>query len=186
MDKPTSARHSALTTSRYKAREHDRERYRQLTKERLVQGLCPKCGREPLPPERGLCRSCGEKKRKAERARYARAKAEGRLYGGRNPEDRRRIGRERSRKRLRTHRDAGLCTRCGNRPPVPGGATCRACRDARQAAEQEQYAARRAEGRCGRCGRHALDHASRCGPLRYSGGRAPSTEERDRPKALRP
>ena len=76
-----------------KALEHDRERYRRLTKERLVQGLCPKCGREPLPPERGLCRSCGEKKRKAERARYARAKAEGRLYGGRNPEDRRRIGR---------------------------------------------------------------------------------------------
>ena len=147
-----------------KAREQDRERYRRLTKERLAQGLCPKCGREPLPPDRSLCRSCGEKRRKAERARYARGKAEGRLYGGRDPKSRRRNGRERSRKRLRTHRDAGLCTRCGNRPPVQGGTTCQACRDARQAAEQEQYAARRAEGRCGRCGRHALDRASRCGP----------------------
>ena len=30
-----------------KAREHDRECYRRRTKERLAQGLCPKCGREP-------------------------------------------------------------------------------------------------------------------------------------------
>ena len=147
-----------------KAREQDRERYRRLTRERLASGMCPKCGRESLPPDRGLCHTCGEKKRKAERARYARGKAEGRLYGGRYPKARRRIGRERSRKRLQAHRDAGLCTRCGHRSPVPGGTTCQACRDARQAAEQEQYAARRAEGRCGRCGRHALDRASRCGP----------------------
>ncbi len=149
---------------RDKAREHGRERYRRLTKERLASGMCLKCGRDPLPPGRSLCHACGEKKRKAERARYARAKAEGRLYGGRDPKSRRRIGRERSRKRLRAHRDAGLCTRCGRRSPVEGGATCRACRDARQAAEREQYAGRRAEGRCGRCGRHALNHASRCSP----------------------
>ena len=89
-----------------KAREHGRERYRRLTKERLASGMCPKCGRESLPPGRSLCHSCGEKKRKAERARYARAKAEGRLYGGRDPKTRRRIGRERSRKRLRAHRYA--------------------------------------------------------------------------------
>ena len=147
-----------------KAREQDRERYRRLTKERLASGMCPKCGRESLPPGRSLCHPCGEKKRKAERARYARAKDEGRLYGGRDPKARRRIGRERSRKRFRAHRAAGLCTRCGNRSPVPGGATCRACRDARQAAEREQYAARRAEGRCGRCGRPSFEGASRCGP----------------------
>ena len=104
-----------------KARENDRERYRRLTRERLASGMCPKCGRESLPPGRSLCHSCSEKKRKAERARYARAKAEGRLYGGRDPKSRRRIGRERSRKRFRAHRDAGLCTRCGNRPPVEGG-----------------------------------------------------------------
>ncbi len=147
-----------------KAREQDRERYRRLTKERIAQGLCPKCGRESLPPGRSLCHACGEKKRKAERARYARGKAEGRLYGGRDPQDRRRIGRERSRKRLRTYRDAGLCTRCGRHAPVQGGTTCQSCRDARQASERELYAARRAEGMCGRCGRHILDHASRCGP----------------------
>ena len=148
-----------------KARESaDRERYRRLTEERLVQGLCPKCGRESLPPDRRLCHSCGEKKRKAERVRYARAKAEGRLYGGRDPKSRRRIGRERSRKRFRAHRDAGLCTRCGHHPPVQGGTTCRVCRDARQAAERKQYAARRAEGLCGRCGRPSFEGASRCGP----------------------
>ena len=147
-----------------KARDHDRERYRRLTEERLASGKCPKCGKEPLPPERRLCRSCGEKRRKAERARYTKNKAAGRLYGGRDLKDRRRIGRERSRKRLRAHRDAGLCTRCGHRPPVQGGATCQACRDARQAAEREQYAARRAEGRCGRCG--GLELPRFCGQFR--------------------
>ena len=146
-----------------KAREHDRERYRRRTEERLAQGLCPKCGRESFPPERRLCHTCGEKRRKAERARYARGKAEGRLYGGRDPKDRRRNGRERSRKRLRVHRDVGLCTRCGRHAPVQGGATCRVCRDGRQAAERKLYAARRAEGQCGRCGESALEGASRCG-----------------------
>ena len=146
-----------------KAREQGRERYRRLTKERLASGMCPKCGREPLAPDRSLCRSCGDKKRKAERVRYARGKAEGRLYGGRDPKARRKIGRERSRKCFRAYRDAGLCTRCGRRSPVEDSATCQVCRDARQAAEREQYAARRAEGRCGRCGGTAL-HASRCGP----------------------
>ena len=96
--------------------------------------------------------------------RYAKGKAEGRLYGGRDPKVRRRIGRERSRRRLRAYRDVGQCTRCGHRSPVQGGATCRACRDARQAAEREQYAFRRAAGQCGRCGGPAFDRASRCGP----------------------
>ena len=173
-----------------KAREQDRERYRRLTKERLASGMCPKCGREPFPPDRRLCRSCGEKKRKAERARYARAKDEGRLYGGRDPKVRRRIGRERSRKRFRAHRAAGLCTRCGHRSPVQGGATCQACRDARQRAEREQYAARRAEGQCGRCGGSALEGASRCGscatleagryPRKNAAGRRRYAQRRER------
>ena len=151
-----------------KARENGRERYRRRTEERLASGMCPKCGRESLPPERRLCHTCGEKRRKAERIRYARAKAEGRLYGGRDPKSRRRNGRERSRKRLRAHRDTGLCTRCGRHAPVEGGATCKACRDVRQVAERKLYAARRAEGMCGRCGRHTIDGASRCGPALLS------------------
>ena len=138
-----------------KAREHDRERYRRLTKERLASGMCPKCGREFLPPERGLCHTCGEKKRKAERARYAKGKAEGRLYGDRDPKDRRRIGRERSRKRLRAHRDAGLCTRCGHRSPVQGGATCR-----------RRYAQRRESWRCTDCGEPSQG-AARCVPCAH-------------------
>ena len=156
-------------------------------KSALPKACAPNAEESPFLPNRSLCRSCGEKRRKAERVRYARAKAAGRLYGGRNPEDRRRIGRERSRKRLRTHQDAGLCTRCGNRPPVPGGATCRACRDARQAAEQEQYAARQGRGPV-RPGAedHALDHASRCGPCAtLEAGRRPR-KNATRPKALRP
>ena len=157
-----------------KAREHGRERCRRLTKERLASGMCPKCGRESLPPDRSLCQTCGEKRRKAERARYARAKAQGRLYGGRDPKSRRRNGRERSRKRLKAHRDAGLCTRCGRHAPVQGGTTCQACRDARQAAERKLYAARRAEDKCGRCGGSALGGGSRCGSCaRLETGRNP-------------
>ena len=101
-----------------KAREHGRERYRRLTEERLASGMCPKCGREPLPPDRSLCRSCGEKRRKAERDRYAKGKTEGRLYGGRDPKVRRRIGRERSRRRLR--RIPGRRPVHALRPPFPG------------------------------------------------------------------
>ena len=52
--------------------------------------------------------------------RYAKAKAEGKLYGGRKVETRRRIGRERSRKRDETRRAAGLCTGCGRHPPRRG------------------------------------------------------------------
>ena len=144
-----------------KAREHDRECYRRRTKERLAQGLCPKCGREPLPPERSLCRSCGKKKRKAERARYAKAKVEGRLYGGRDPKDRSRIGRERSRKRLRARRDAGLCTRCGPCAALEAGRHPR-----KNAASQRRYALRRAKWRCTDCGQPSQG-AARCVPCAH-------------------
>ena len=147
----------------------DRERYRRLTKECLASGMCPKCGRESLPPDRRLCHACGEKKRKAERARYARAKAQGRLYGGRDPENSPEDRAGEKQKALSRHiRDAGLCTRCGNHSSRPG--TVRPaglCRDERQAAERELYAARRAEGMCGRCGRPSFDRRLPLRSLRH-------------------
>ena len=119
-------------------------------------------GREPLAPERSLCAPCGEKRRDAERARYAKARAAGKLYGGRDPEGKRRIARQRSRKRIHTRRDAGHCSRCGKRPPVEGGSTCEPCRGARQTAEREIYAARRAAGQCGKCAEPTFGGVSRC------------------------
>ena len=155
----------------HKARAYERERSRRETAERLARGLCPRCGQEPLAPERSLCAPCGEKRRAAERARYARGKAAGKLYGGKDPEMCRRIARERSKQRFHARLDAGLCTRCGHRPLVEGGTTCEPCSDVRRAAEREQYAARRTAGKCGRCGVPTFNGVSRCAPcaVRESG-----------------
>ena len=135
-----------------KARAAGRERDRRQRARRQAQGLCAKCGREPAAPARRLCERCAGKRREADRAHYEAARAEGKLYGGRDPDAKRRSARAGSRKRDNARRDAGLCTRCGRRPPIEGGKTCGPCRVARQAAERERYAARRAAGLCVRCG----------------------------------
>ena len=113
-------------------------------------------------PDRSLCAPCAGNRRAAERARYAKARAAGKLYGGRDPKERRRNARGRTRRRYDTRREAGLCTRCGLRPPVEGGTACEPCRDARRAGERARWAARRAAGLCGTCGETTFDGASRC------------------------
>ena len=101
-----------------KARASERRRYRRKLAEHLAQGLCTRCGQAPAAPERAVCENCGEKRREAERTRYAAGRAAGKPYGGRDPDARRRGARARSGKREQARRDAGLCTRCGRRPPV--------------------------------------------------------------------
>ena len=145
-------------------RKRDLERYHRQTAERRAKGLCLKCGKRPPAPHRSQCEPCGEVRRAEERARYAKAKAEGKLYGGRKVETRRRIGRERSRRRDAARRAAGLCMSCGRHPPVEGGASCEPCREARRAAERALYASRRAAGLCGTCGGPTTDGGSRCAP----------------------
>ena len=147
-----------------RARAYEREYSWRQTAERLAQGLCSNCGKAPPATGRTLCEPCGVKRRAAGRARYAEARAAGKLYGGRDPERRRRLAREKSRRRLRERLDAGLCTRCGQRPPVGGGTTCGPCREARQAAERALYAACRTAGLCVGCGENTFDGAARCGP----------------------
>ena len=143
-------------------RAYERERHRRRTTERKEMGLCPKCGRRNPSPGRSLCEVCLERGRKSEQTRYTRAKSEGTQYGGRDPESRRRMARERSRRRRREHTEAGLCTTCGERKSVEGSTVCEACREERRAAERELYAERRAGGRCGRCGAEVIDNASTC------------------------
>ena len=67
-------------------REHalayERERARRLAEARRAAGLCSACGKVPAEDGRALCGGCGEKRRARERARYARASSEGKLYGG--------------------------------------------------------------------------------------------------------
>ena len=144
--------------------EHARERSRRQAEAQRAAGLCPACGKVPATEGLTLCEPCNEKRRARERARYARAMSEGKLYGGRPVETRRRIGRERSRKRDEARRAAGLCTSCGTRPPVEGGATCEPCRITRRESEREAYTARRAAGQCVWCAGPVNDGGSRCAP----------------------
>ena len=164
-DRARRARRSAAGIKRVrepKARQGEYRRARARADKRLAQGLCARCARHPPEPQRRLCARCAEKRRASARARYAAARAAGKLYGGRNPAGRRRIARERSKRRLHARRDAGRCTRCGRRPPVEGSTACEPCRDARRQSDREQYAARRAAELCRRCGRTTFDGDSQC------------------------
>ena len=125
-------------------RARDRERYRRRTAERLARGMCPRCGEARPVPDHSLCQSCGDKRRQAERARCAKARAAGILYAGRDAERCRRSASDRSKRRDGARRDAGLCTRCGKQEPLEGRTVCEPCREARGEREREQYAARRA------------------------------------------
>ena len=147
-----------------RARAYERERRRREVEQRRAAGLCLHCGKAPALEGRTACDPCNEKRRARERAKYAKAKAQGKLYGGRPVETRRRIGRERSRKRDEARRAAGLCTACGRHPPVEGGSTCEPCRIARRESERETYAAKRAAGQCVRCAGPVNDGGSRCAP----------------------
>ena len=147
-----------------KARASERRRYRRQAAGRQTRGLCTRCGKAPAVAEQAVCKSCGEKRREADCVRYAAAKAAGKLYGGKDPEAKRRSARAGSRKRHHARRDAGLCTRCGRLPPVERGTTCDPCREIRREAEREIYAVRRAEGLCGRCGGPTADGDTRCAP----------------------
>ena len=143
-------------------RARDRERYRRRTAERLARGMCPRCGEARPVPDHSLCQSCGDKRRQAERARCAKARAAGILYAGRDAERCRRSASDRSKRRDGARRDAGLCTRCGKQEPVEGRTVCEPCREARGEREREQYAARRDAGECGKCGAPAPDGSARC------------------------
>ena len=158
----------------YKDPERESERHRRRAADRRAQGLCPKCGKNPPAPERSLCVTCLERGRKSERARYARGKAAGDIYGGRNPEGRRRMARERNKRRRRERKETGLCVRCGELAPAEGGVVCESCREARRVEERELYARRRASGLCGRCGGEVFAGASRCASCAaIEEGRAP-------------
>ena len=60
-----------------KERACARRRYERITAERTARGMCPRCGKAKPMPDRTLCRPCGQKRRRAERARHAKARAAG-------------------------------------------------------------------------------------------------------------
>ena len=145
------------------SKECAHERRRKRHADRIARGTCSRCGKSPPEPGLKLCRRCGEKRRVADKARRAKARAEGRIYAGRDPERCRRADRARDRQRRREWKDAGLCTACGRRRPADGRSICAPCREEQRAIERERYAARRAAGRCVRCGQPVFGGSSRCG-----------------------
>ena len=147
-----------------RAREYERERSRREAEQRHAGGLCTRCGKLPAADGRASCEPCLEKRRAVDRAKYAAGKAAGLKYGGANPDGKRKSARAKSKRRQKARIEAGLCIRCGTRPPAEGGTTCRPCRDRRQAAERRKYMDRRQAGLCTRCGRPAIDGLSRCTP----------------------
>ena len=134
-----------------RAREYGRERRRRLYEERMSAGLCSKCGRAPVRPGRTTCEPCAERHRARDRSRHARAKAQGLLYGGRDPEAKRRSGRESSRRRSEARKAAGKCIRCGHGRPEEGRSMCEPCRANRRQAKRARRLERRAAGLCVRC-----------------------------------
>ena len=147
-----------------KARRAEYRRARRRAEERVARGDCARCGRHPHEPDRRLCAHCGERQRRRDRERYARARSQGRLYGGKRVSAKRRQARRRSRKRRNDRRQAALCIRCGERPPVEGGSSCRSCLDSRRQSERATYAARRTAGQCTRCAAQTFEGAPLCGP----------------------
>ena len=143
-------------------RRADRERGRRQHAERRAAGLCVKCGRVPALPERTQCEPCAERRLAADRARHARARAEGKTR--RDSEAARLADRERGRRRRAERRAAGLCIRCGNIPPEEGRSMCEPCRDDRRAAKRARRAERRAAGLCETCAAPVNGGAAYCGP----------------------
>ena len=140
-----------------------RERQRRQHAARLASGNCTRCGKFPPKPGLKVCRRCGDKRRAAEKVRRARARAEGRIYAGRDPQATRHATRAADKRRRRARRDAGLCSSCGRSPPADGRSICELCREEQRAIERERYADRRAAGRCVRCGQPTFGGVSRCG-----------------------
>ena len=149
-------------------------RNRQRHAARSASGTCTRCGR--LPPEPGLkmCAGCAGKRRAAEKARRDRARAQGKLYRGRDPERCRRADRAGDKRRRRARR-AGLCTAAaaaGRRPR----SVCEPCRDARRAIDRRGILSgwRRTCVRCTRHGRRPVPFGAE--PRAGEGARSPSGE----------
>ena len=145
-------------------RKVEYRRARERAEGRLARGLCASCGHNRNEPDRRLCAACGERRRERERERYARARASGHSYGGKQPDRKRRTARRRSRKRRHQRREASLCIRCGKSAPVKGGSSCARCLEIRRASDRRTYADRRAKGQCTRCSTATFEGAPLCGP----------------------
>ena len=145
-----------------KKKAHDL-RLRQRHAARIAQGICTRCAKSPPAPGLKACADCAAKRRASDRARGAKATAQGKPYAGRDPERCRRADRAGDKRRRRARLEKGLCTNCGRRRPDDNRSVCELCRSARQELDRRRYAARRAAGLCVRCTEPTVGGMSRCG-----------------------
>ena len=146
-----------------RARAYERERSRRQTADRVAGGVCTKCGINSAESGRRMCEHCAGKRREYDRTRYAEARGRGELYGGKDPEFKRKAGRAASARRRRNRIATGRCTCCGREPAREGSTVCASCLEARRVADRDRYRRRRAAGLCVICGQTAFADESRCG-----------------------
>ena len=61
---------------------------------------------------------------------------------------------------------AGLCARCGSKPPIPDGVLCPECAAANRTNNLRRYHLRREAGICPDCTKPVTDGYARCGDCR--------------------
>ena len=123
----------------------DRERFRKRTEQRKAQGLCPRCGRCPPASGRSVCASCADRRNRADRARDARLRAQGKPR--RDPERARQYERERAGRATARRIADGMCATCGQAEPASGRRLCEPCAVKRREAERIRYREARAAGK---------------------------------------
>lgn len=145
-------------------KQRARERKREVRQRNVENGLCMNCGK--FPPMEGvvLCKRCRDRRNATKRKLYENRTFEQRLAEA----EKERMVRER-------WENTGLCTGCGQRPPVEGRKRCEVCiekertyyektKNIRNKNRRRLFADRKARGICIQCGvKDAMPGKSRCG-----------------------
>lgn len=126
--------------------------------------MCMSCGKVPPVDGMVLCQRCRERRNAAKKKYYANRTFVQRLNEA-----------ERERNRRKAWAESGLCSVCGQRPPMEGKKRCEVCiekerayydktRDNTNAKRRDIRAERKTRGICIQCGvRDAMPGKSRCG-----------------------
>ena len=155
-------------------------------------GICVRCHKEPAEPERIMCAACLEKERKRaaenraalKKMRFCPRCGQNKLFGDEKMcldcrekmyeynKDHRTPA---QRNYIKIRKEAGLCIKCGKRPPVNGKTKCEIC-DASERIRAREYRMRKgigidrseriSEGRCYFCGYPVLGGMKVCGNCR--------------------
>lgn len=125
----------------YAVCQHCRDRNKARRDAKKAAGVCDRCGKNPVVPERRSCRDCLKKQNKGALARTAKRRAKKlcatcgkpakryRCYGCRKAHN---SGNSVRVNKARVRRAVGLCTKCGDEAPIPGRAMGPNCAEERR------------------------------------------------------